>query len=734
MAKENSQDQENKFITAAVKVAEAAEKARAPHDQAILAAVEKAGKMAKKGAEAVEEGAKKVGGAVKDTFETIGNGLGDSAYNFSDNNSLGRLITGKTGPSDEEIATAETKMKELMPAGDPKVGRVGFHTSTFTPICTSNAILRCSFGLTFGPLNVLPLKRTCIGDAAHCVATITDCLAQVNIPQFGLCFNILNPSVLAATTAATIAKGGVFTLVPMPCILAEAPTPWIPTSKNLCGQTPILTQPSCSLCWGLGTINILHCGQGIEPSILNYLCVPGDPMATIKGWVEGLVNLAGGVGGLVAAGKLAKNISTIRKTQIAVKTAQTAKNANRLATIVKNIERGGDVLDIANNLHDGVTKAMEGDAGGAAAAFTGAIITGGTRGRAEYLEHKAKTKPPSTAFTQAKENADSTLRKKNAAQAKFNEADANYIQVQTNEEVAKGFRDQSEKQLKASKEAQVTKQKELTEAKIQENSANTEVILAKTDRRIADTNLESAQKNQKNAKERVTNAQQKKQETAEKLKQAKERQAKVEADPNSTDLDKQQAKMDTDYAEWNDNRAQQDLAAKQQTSADAKKDVEAKEKAKKDADKNVVDKEADLKEKKKITENKQEEKKKADEQVEMDELFLHEDEDFVKTKTGEREQAWKDKQAIGEDLQKKDDAHKKANKDLQEVMKAEEAPSTSDKVISNAVGFGKKPTLQSEENIFNAFSDDDKKDIKSSSEANQEARFDKYLIGYENEG
>ena len=120
--------------------------------------------------------------------------------------------------------------------------------------------------------------------------------------------------------------------------------------------------------------------------------------------------------------------------------------------------------------------------------------------------------------------------------------------------------------------------------------------------------------------------------------------------------------------------------------------------------------------------------------MEIDELFLHEDEELVKTKTGEREQAWKDKQAIGEDLQKKDDAHKKANKDLQEVMKAEEAPSTSDKVISNAVGFGKKPTLQSEENIFNAFSDDDKKDIKSSSEANQEARFDKYLIGYENEG
>ena len=732
MAKENSQDQENKFITAAVKVAEAAEKARAPHDQAILAAVEEASKMVKKGAEVVEEGAKKVGGAVKDTFETIGNGLGDSAYNFSDNNSLGRLITGKTGPSDEEIAVAETKMKELMPAGDPKVGRVGFHTSTFTPICTSNAILRCSFGLTFGPLNVLPLKRTCIGDAAHCVATITDCLAQVNIPQFGLCFNILNPSVLAATTAATIAKGGVFTLVPMPCILAEAPTPWIPTSKNLCGQTPILTQPSCSLCWGLGTINILHCGQGIEPSILNYLCVPGDPMATIKGWVEGLVNLAGGVGGLVAAGKLAKNISTIRKTQIAVKTAQTAKNANRLATIVKNVERIGDGLDFANNIHEGVTKAMEGDVGGAAAAFTGAAITGFTRGRGEIKDFKANKAindaPLSDSFMQTKGKANRALLEEDAARAKFNEADANYIQSQKKADAAKVSRDQSEKQLKASKEAQVTKQKELTEAKIQENSANTEVILAKTDQRIADTNLESAQKNQKNAKEKVTNAQQKKQETAEKLEQAKERQAKVEADPNSTDMDKQQAKMDTDYAELNDNRAQQDLEAKQRASEDAKEDVEAKEKAKEDADRNVKEKEDDLAEKQKITQQRKADKETADKKVEKDELSLREDEELAKTQSEESYQAWKNKGEQEEALRQKEDAHKKANQDLKELGEKENHPqlpeadpTTGDKVITNAVGFGKKPLLMTEENYFNNKEDN-----------NDEDKFDKFIIDYEN--
>lgn len=728
MAKENTQEQENKFIAAAVKVAEAAEKARAPHDQAILAAVEEASaRMAttvKEGAEIVAEKATAAGGAVKDTFETIGKGLGDSAYFFSENNTIGRAISGKTGPSDEEIADAETKMKQLMPQGPPKVARVGFHTSTFTPICTGNAILRCSFGLTFGPLNVLPLKRTCIGDPAHCVATITDCLAQINIPQFGLCFNILNPSVLAATTAATIAKGGVFTLVPMPCILAEAPTPWIPTSKNLCGETPILTQPSCSLCWGLGTINILHCGQGIEPSILNYLCVPGDPMATIKGWVEGLVNLAGGVGGLISAGKLAKlakNVATARKTQIALETAQAAKNANKLATVVKNIERGGDVLDVANSIHDGVTSVMDGDAGGAAEAFTNAAITGFTRGRGEFKDYKAGKAPMTDSFMQARGNANRALLEENAAQVELNNADANYIQAQKHEDIAKGFRDQSEQQLKTSKDAQITKQKELTEAKIQENSAETDLYMAKTEQGFADTDLKNAQQKQKTTEERVRKAQQTKKETAENLQKAKERQAKVEADPNSTDLDKRQAKAETEYAEWEDNRAGRELAEKQKASTDAEKEVGRKEQAKKDADRKVQEKEGDLAEKKEATEKKKEEKAKADKQVEKDEFFLHEDEELVKTKTEERYQAWKDKGKKEEELQKKDEAHKKAHQDLKKVAEKENGPSTSDKVISNAVGYGKATGLKTEENVINALSEDD-----------NEADFDKFILDYEN--
>lgn len=748
MAKENSQEQENKIVAAAAKLAEAAEKARAPHDQAILAAVEEASAKIKKGAETVKEGTKSVVGGIKEAGAMIGNALKESYTSSLDTNIIARTISGDTGPSDEEIAAAEKEMKELMPGGDPAVARIGFHTSTFTPICTSNAILRCSFGLTFGPLNVLPMNRTCIGDAAHCVATLTDFLPQTNIPQFGLCFNILNPAVLAATTAATIAKGGVFTLTPMPCIGTAVPTPWIPTSTNLCGKTPILTQPSCSLCWGLGSINILHCGQGIEPSIWNYLRVPGDPMATIKGWVEGFVNLAGGLGGLVSAGKLAKNVATARKVQIAAKTAQTVKNVNnvknvaqvaktaqnisKLDKIVKNVERVGDGLDVVNNLHEGVTSAMDGDAGGAAAAFTGAAITGFTRGKAEFNDYKAykavNDAPLSDSFMQTKGNANRALLDREAAQVELNNADAKYTQAQTHEDIAKGFRDQSEEQLKKSKGVQTTKQKELTEAQIQENSAETEAFYAKRNQESANTNLENAQNRQKATEEGVKKAQETKKDTADKLKQAKERQAQVEADPNSTDWDKQKAKADTQYAEWNDNRAEKDLDKKQKANADAKEDVERKKQAKKDADENAQKKEDDLAKKKEATEKKQEEKRKADEQVEKDKFFLQEDEDLVKTKRDERHQAWKDREEKKEELQKKDEAHKKANQELKKAGEIENHPqipesdpTTGDKVLSNVVGYGKYPGLKFEEEYINYWDDDD-----------DQPDFDKFIIGYEN--
>ena len=163
------------------------------------------------------------------------------------------------------------------------VGKTGFHMGAAAPICTANAVVRCSFGATFGQLKVLPINRYCMGPMNAPVATITDCAPIINMPSFFLCFNILNPAVALETALATAAKGGVFTLVPMPCASTMVSTPWKPGHPTmLSGGRPVLTQTCSSSCWGIGTINIIHCGQGLMPNSYNWFMGP-DWISTLKG-------------------------------------------------------------------------------------------------------------------------------------------------------------------------------------------------------------------------------------------------------------------------------------------------------------------------------------------------------------------------------------------------------------------------------------------------------------------
>lgn len=116
------------------------------------------------------------------------------------------------------------------------------------PSAAATANLMCSFGVAPSTLNVLPVKRVLIeGKPA---ATITDTIPIVNIPPFGMCMSLANPTVAAATAAAL----GVLT--PMPCVPVPS-GPWIPGApRTLIGGIPALTLGSTCVCsWG-GVISI----------------------------------------------------------------------------------------------------------------------------------------------------------------------------------------------------------------------------------------------------------------------------------------------------------------------------------------------------------------------------------------------------------------------------------------------------------------------------------------------
>jgi hypothetical protein len=119
-------------------------------------------------------------------------------------------------------------------------------------LVTSGAVLQCTFGVAPSTLNVLPDKMVTAGAPA---ATIQDNKAMVNIMPFGMCSSLANPTVSAATTAAS----GVLT--PQPCVPVIA-APWAPGSPTvLIKNVPALNNSSKCMCnWG-GVISINSAGQ-----------------------------------------------------------------------------------------------------------------------------------------------------------------------------------------------------------------------------------------------------------------------------------------------------------------------------------------------------------------------------------------------------------------------------------------------------------------------------------------
>ncbi len=114
------------------------------------------------------------------------------------------------------------------------------------------AMMTCSFGVAPSSLVVPPVNRVLVNNMP--AANIMDFKPIVNIPPFGMCNSLSNPTVAAATAAAL----GVLT--PMPCV--PVTTPWKPGSPSVqVANLPALTNSSTCQCAFGGVITFSFAGQ-----------------------------------------------------------------------------------------------------------------------------------------------------------------------------------------------------------------------------------------------------------------------------------------------------------------------------------------------------------------------------------------------------------------------------------------------------------------------------------------
>jgi Domain of unknown function (DUF4280) len=117
---------------------------------------------------------------------------------------------------------------------------------------STGATMMCSFGVAPASLVVLPTTTIVSGTPT---ANNTAFAPVANVPPFGACSSLANPTVAAATAAAL----GVLT--PMPCVPCTV-APWLPGPwKTINGGMPAVDQTCTLMCaWG-GMIKVLSPGQ-----------------------------------------------------------------------------------------------------------------------------------------------------------------------------------------------------------------------------------------------------------------------------------------------------------------------------------------------------------------------------------------------------------------------------------------------------------------------------------------
>ena len=118
-------------------------------------------------------------------------------------------------------------------------------------VCTG-AMMMCTFGAAPSTFNATPRP---VMTSNMVAGVITDNIPMMNVPPFGVCMSLANPTVAAATAAAL----GVLT--PMPC-LPVLPAPWVPGAPTvLITNIPALDNTCKLMCAWAGVISISFPGQ-----------------------------------------------------------------------------------------------------------------------------------------------------------------------------------------------------------------------------------------------------------------------------------------------------------------------------------------------------------------------------------------------------------------------------------------------------------------------------------------
>lgn len=120
-----------------------------------------------------------------------------------------------------------------------------------------SAQLMCTFGAAPSTLIVIPEGQPVMFEN-KLVATIDQNKPFANVPPFGMCMSLANPTVASATSAAL----GVLT--PMPCTPVLT-APWVPPVPTvLVGNKPIVDQTAQLMCAYAGVITITNPGSTTE--------------------------------------------------------------------------------------------------------------------------------------------------------------------------------------------------------------------------------------------------------------------------------------------------------------------------------------------------------------------------------------------------------------------------------------------------------------------------------------
>lgn len=121
-----------------------------------------------------------------------------------------------------------------------------------TFVC-NGALMQCSFGMSPISLVVADPTRPKISNLP--MANIMDYVPLTNIPSFGMCQSMANPTVASATAAA------LGTLTPMPCVPVIS-APWSPGAQNakVANFNALTNSCKCVCAYG-GSISITYQGH-----------------------------------------------------------------------------------------------------------------------------------------------------------------------------------------------------------------------------------------------------------------------------------------------------------------------------------------------------------------------------------------------------------------------------------------------------------------------------------------